>query len=149
MDCRVKPGNDEAAMTNLPALLPALPEIFLALGAIALIIYGAFAGERTANTINWVAFGLLIVTGLIVYCLPSGKLFTFGGGFIVDDFARVLKILALVGSAVTIVLARDYFAAERTSKFEFGILILLSTTGMMMLISAADLIALYLGLELM
>src|SRR3954466_16098709 len=149
MDCRVKPGNDEAAMNSLPALLPALPEIVLALGAMALVIYGAFAGERTANAINWAAFGLLILAGLAVVCLPSGKLVTFGGGFVVDDFARVLKILALAGSAVTIVLARDYFAAERGSKFEFGILILLSTTGMLMLISAADLIALYLGLELM
>src|SRR5262245_45341233 len=149
MDCRVKPGNDEAAMNTVPALLPALPEIVLALGAMALVVYGAFAGERTANTINWAAFGLLIVAGLIVLWLPSGKLVTFGGGFILDDFARVLKILALIGSAVTIVLARDYMAAERQEKFEFGILILLSTTGMLMLISAADLIALYLGLELM
>jgi NADH-quinone oxidoreductase subunit N len=99
--------------------------------------------------VNWAAFGLLIVAGLIVLWLPSGKLVTFGGGFILDDFARVLKILALIGSAVTIVLARDYMAVERQEKFEFGILILLSTTGMLMLISAADLIALYLGLELM
>src|SRR3954471_22224922 len=136
-------------MNSLPALLPALPEIVLALGAMALVIYGAFAGERTANTINWAAFGLLIVAGLVVIWLPSGKLVTFGGGFVLDDFARVLKILALTGSAVTIVLARDYMAVEGQEKFEFGILILLSTTGMLMLISAADLIALYLGLELM
>src|SRR3954471_23680091 len=136
-------------MNSLPALLPALPEIVLALGAMALVIYGAFAGERTANTINWAAFGLLIVAGLVVLWLPSGKLVTFGGGFVLDDFARVLKILALIGSAVTIVLARDYLASEKQEKFEFAILIMLSTTGMLMLISAADLIALYLGLELM
>src|SRR6476646_5877675 len=136
MDCRVEPCNDEAAMNGLPALLPALPDIVLALGALALVVYGAFAGERTTNTVNWAAFGLLIVAGLIVLWLPSGKLVTFGGGFVVDDFARVLKILALIGSAVTIVLARDYFAAERSDKFEFGILIVLSTIGMMMLISA-------------
>src|SRR5205814_8709504 len=53
------------------------------------------------------------------------------------------------GSAATIALARDYQAAGRQEKFEFAILLLLSTTGMLMLISAADLIALYLGLELM
>src|SRR3954467_12576629 len=134
---------------DLPALLPALPEIVLALGALALVVYGAFAGERTTNAVNWAAFGLLIVAGLIVLWLPSGKLVTFGGGFVVDDFARVLKILALAGSAVTIVLARDYLEREKQEKFEFAILILLSTTGMLMLISAADLIALYLGLELM
>jgi len=136
-------------MNGLPALLPALPEIVLALGAMALVLYGAYAGERTTNTINWAAFGLLIIAGFALLCLPSGKLVTFGGGFVVDDFARVLKILALAGSAVTIVLARDYFTAERGAKFEFGILIVLSTTGMLMLISATDLIALYLGLELM
>src|SRR6188768_4012293 len=136
-------------MNGLPALLPALPEIVLALGAMALVLYGAYAGERTTNTINWAAFGLLIIAGFALLCLPSGKLVTFGGGFVVDDFARVLKILTLAGSAVTIVLARDYFTAERGAKFEFGILIVLSTTGMLMLISATDLIALYLGLELM
>src|SRR5207247_5286176 len=85
----------------------------------------------------------------IIYSLPSGKLITFNGSFIVDDFARVLKILTLLGSAATIALARDYLANEKQAKFEFSILILLSTTGMLMLISAADLIALYLGLELM
>src|SRR3954469_24935088 len=136
-------------MNSLPALLPALPEIVLALGALALVAYGAFAGERAVQTVNWAAFGLLVLAGLIVSWLPSGKLVTFGGGFVLDDFARVLKVLALIGSAVTIVLARDYLAAERQEKFEFAILIVLSTIGMMMLISAADLIALYLGLELM
>jgi NADH-quinone oxidoreductase subunit N len=81
--------------------------------------------------------------------LPAGKLVTFNGSFVVDDFARVLKLLTLAGSAATIILARDYLAQEKQEKFEFSILILLSTTGMLMLISAADLIALYLGLELM
>ena len=87
-------------MSTVPSLLPALPEIVLAIGAMVLILYGAFAGERVTQTVNWAAFGLLIVAGLIVLCLPSGKLVTFGGGFILDDFARVLKILALIGSAV-------------------------------------------------
>src|SRR3982750_2443590 len=106
-------------MNSLPALLPALPEIVLALGAMALVIYGAFPGERTANTINWAAFGLLIVAGLVVFWLPSGKLVTFGGGFVVDDFARVLKILALAGSAVTIAMARGYFGPGGGGKFAF------------------------------
>src|ERR1043165_3504629 len=150
MDCRVKPGNDEAAMSPaaLPTLLPALPEIVLVLGAMALLMVGAYR-ERSVQLVNGCAFALLVIAALIVYALPSGRLVTFGGGFVVDDFARVLKILALAGSAVTIALARDYQAAERQEKFEFAILILLSTTGMLMLISAGDLIALYLGLELM
>src|SRR6266700_1417937 len=96
---------------DIAALLPALPEMVLAVGAMVLL--------------------------------------TFGGSFVVDDFARFLKLLALAGSAVAIFMSIDYLAVERQQKFEYAILILLSATGMLMLISAADLIALYLGLELM
>jgi NADH-quinone oxidoreductase subunit N len=132
----------------MPALLPALPEILLAVGAMALLMVGAYRAN-SVQLVNACAVILLVVAGAIILCLPAGKLVTFGGSFVVDDFARVLKLLTLAGSAATIILARDYLARERQEKFEFSILILLSTTGMLMLISAADLIALYLGLELM
>src|SRR5215212_2392057 len=135
-------------VVDMPTLLPALPEIVLVIGAMALLMLGAYR-EDSVQRVNGGAFVLLVLAALIVYALPAGKLVTFGGGFVVDDFARVMKILTLAGSATTIALARDYQAAERQEKFEFAILILLSTTGMLMLISAADLIALYLGLELM
>jgi NADH-quinone oxidoreductase subunit N len=136
-------------VTALPALLPALPEIVLAVGAMALLMLGAFRGEHTAVAINWLAIGLLVAAGAIVLWLPAGTLTTFGGSFIVDPFARFLKLLALTGSAGAILMSFDYLAREKQQKFEYPILILLSTTGMLMLISAADLIALYLGLELM
>ena len=81
--------------------------------------------------------------------LPAGKLTTFGGSFIVDDFARFLKILALIGSAATLILSTEFLADPSRRIFEYAILVLLSTLGMMVLISAGDLIMLYLGLELM
>jgi NADH-quinone oxidoreductase subunit N len=81
--------------------------------------------------------------------LPGDKLVTFGGSFVVDGFARFLKLLALTGSAAAILMSFNFLAAEKKQKFEYSSLILLSTVGMMMLISANDLIALYLGLELM
>jgi len=132
----------------MPALAPALPEIVLAVGAMALLMVGAYRAN-SVQLINACAVILLVVAGAIIAFLPPGKLVTFNGSFVVDDFARVLKLLTLAGSAATIILARDYLAREKQEKFEFSILILLSTTGMLMLISAADLIALYLGLELM
>jgi NADH-quinone oxidoreductase subunit N len=138
--------NDAAA---LPALLPALPEIVLAVGAMALLMLGAFRGEHTAVAVNWLAIVLLVAAGAITLWLPAGTLTTFGGSFIVDPFARFLKLLALTGSAGAILMSFDYLAFEKQQKFEYPILILLATTGMLMLISAADLIALYLGLELM
>jgi NADH-quinone oxidoreductase subunit N len=132
-----------------PALLPALPEIVLAVGAMLLLMVGAFRGERAASGIDGTAILLLVVTGLIVVWLPGDKLVTFGGSFVVDGFSRFLKLLALAGSAAAILMSLSFFAIEKKQKFEYSILILLSTAGMMMLISAADLIALYLGLELM
>ncbi len=138
--------NDVAA---LPALLPALPEIVLALGAMALLMLGAFRGEHTAVAVSWLAIALLVAAGAITLWLPAGTLTTFGGSFIVDPFARFLKLLALTGSAGAILMSFDYLAVEKQQRFEYPVLILLSTTGMLMLISAADLIALYLGLELM
>jgi NADH-quinone oxidoreductase subunit N len=133
----------------LPTLLPALPEIVLALGAMALLMVGAFRGEHTAVATNWLAIGLLVAAGAITLLLPDGTLTTFGGSFVVDPFARFLKLLALTGSAGAILMSFDYLAFEKQQRFEYPILILLSATGMLMLISAADLIALYLGLELM
>src|SRR6202158_5437047 len=140
------PMNDVFA---LPALLPALPEIVLAVGAMALLMLGAFRGEQTAVAVNWLAIVLLVAAGAITVWLPGGTLTTFGGSFIVDPFARFLKLLALTGSAGAILMSFDYLARENQQKFEYPILILLATTGMLMLISAADLIALYLGLGLM
>jgi len=130
-------------------LLPALPEIVLAVGAMVLLMLGAFRGERSAGAMNWLAILLLIGAGAIVVWLPAGKLIAFGGSFIVDPFARFLKLLALTGSATAILMSTSYLKVERQERFEYPILIVLSATGMLMLISAADLIALYLGLELM
>src|SRR5215475_9293908 len=134
---------------EIPALLPALPEIVLAIGAMLLLMVGAFRGEQATKGIEGAAILLLVLTGFIVVLLPAGKLVTFGGSFVVDGFARFLKLLALAGSAAAILMSSTYLALEKRETFEYSILILLSTTGMMMLISAADLIALYLGLELM
>jgi NADH-quinone oxidoreductase subunit N len=131
------------------ALLPALPELVLAIGAMALLLVGTFRATRRTTAIDVAAILLLIVAGVIVVLLPSGKLVTFGSSFTVDDFARFLKLLALTGSATAILMSFGYLAVESQARFEYSILILLSTTGMMMLISATDLIALYLGLELM
>ncbi len=134
---------------TLPALAPLLPEIVLGVGAMALLMIGAYRGERSARLTDVLSILLLIAAGVLVVLQPQGKLVTFGGSFIVDDFARFLKVLALTGSAAAILMSIDYAKREHEERFEYPVLIVLSTLGMLMLISAADLIALYLGLELM
>src|SRR6266480_1250087 len=130
-------------------LLPVLPELVLAAGAMVLLMLGAYRGQQTTSLVTGLAICLLVLTGVLELLLPTGKLTTFAGGFVVDDFARFLKILALIGSAATLVLSAEYLADPSRHIFEYSILVLLSTLGMMVLISAGDLIMLYLGLELM
>src|SRR5947209_16051496 len=133
----------------VPAVLPVLPEMVLAVGAMALLMFGVFRGERAASTVNWVAIALLVLVAMMVALLPQGRLTSFGGSFVLDDFARFMKVLALAGSAFAIMMLVGHVESQRQRRFEYAVLILLSTLGMMVLVSATDLIALYLGLELM
>jgi NADH-quinone oxidoreductase subunit N len=134
---------------TLTDLVPLLPEIILALGAMALLMLGVYRAPRTETLIDVLSIVLLLIAGAAVVLLPEGKSVAFGGSFIVDNFARFLKILAVAGSAAAILMSIDYDRREGQQRFEYSVLIVLSTLGMFMLISAADLIALYLGLELM
>ena len=136
-------------LSNVNALMPILPEIILACGAMLVLMAGAFSGERSGAVVNgWCIIILLVAAGFLL-SLPAGRYTLFGGSFIVDDYARFLKLLTLAGSAGALVLSLDFLTKEKLQKFEYGTLFLLSTLGMLMLISAGDLIALYLGLELM
>ncbi len=130
-------------------LLPVLPELVLAGGAMALLMVGAYRKADATKLVTGLAVCLLVLTGVLVLLLPAGKLTTFGGSFIVDDFARFMKVLALIGSATTLILSSEFLADPSRRIFEYSILVVLSTLGMMVLISAGDLIMLYLGLELM
>jgi proton-translocating NADH-quinone oxidoreductase, chain N len=134
---------------TLHGLLPVLPEIVLAVSAMALLMFGAAGGERSGGLINTSSILVLVAVFGIIASQPDGREVLFGGSFVVDDYARFLKMLAVAGSAGALLLSLDYLTQGRQQKFEYGVLFLLSTLGMMMLISAEDLIALYLGLELM
>jgi NADH-quinone oxidoreductase subunit N len=131
---------------SLPIILP---ELIIAAGALALVLLGALRGERSAWLVTEIAVGLLGVALVVVLASHRDKGVTFYGAFTDDAFARFMKALALVGSLATLLLSVDFMRNEKIGGFEFPILILLSTLGMMMLISASDFIALYLGLELM
>src|SRR3984957_5235392 len=134
---------------TLASIVPLLPEIILAIGAMALLMLGVYRTPRSETLIDALSIILLVIAGVAVVLLPEGKLVTFGGSFVVDNFARFLKVLAIAGSAAAILMSIDYDRREGQQRFEYSVLIVLSTLGMLMLISAADLIALYLGLELM
>jgi NADH-quinone oxidoreductase subunit N len=137
-------------MQQLQTFWPLYPELVLVLGAMALLMLGVFRPERDreAEAIGWVAILILGLAAWLVIRQPSGTQQLFDGAFVVDGFARFMKVLTLVASAAALILSFDYLRLARALKFEYPVLILLSTAGMLMMISANDLIALYLGLEL-
>ncbi len=131
---------------SLPVVMP---EFILFLGVLALILVGAWRGERSVWLVTEAAVALLGVALLVVLFDKRTEGVTFYGAFTNDGFARFMKALALIGSLVSLLLSLDFLKHHRYGGFEFPILLMLSTIGMMMLISASDFIALYLGLELM
>ncbi|HEU01206.1 NADH-quinone oxidoreductase subunit NuoN [Aurantimonas sp. C2-6-R+9] len=123
------------------------PELIMAGGAMVLLMIGVFAGERSAQTVTGLSVALIIIAGLwLVFVTPYGE--AFGGSFVLDPFAGFMKVLVLVGSAAAVIMSVGFAESERFNRFEFPVLIVLSTTGMMVMVSAGDLITLYLGLEL-
>jgi len=113
-----------------------------------MLMFGAFRGENSARFVSWLGVGVLIVAALLVLAGPVGTTLAFNGQFVVDDFAVFAKILLIVGAALALILAIPFNMREGIDQFEFPILIVLAVLGMMMMVSANDLISLYIGIEL-
>ncbi|WAX92808.1 NADH-quinone oxidoreductase subunit NuoN [Aminobacter sp. NyZ550] len=134
-----------------PELLSSLslsaPELIIALGALALLMIGVFSGERANSTVTGLAVALLVAAGawMLVFGHDGAG---YGTAFVSDAFARFMKFLTLLGAAVTLIMSVGFAKAEKFDKFEFPVLVLLATLGMLLMISANDMLALYLGLEL-
>jgi NADH-quinone oxidoreductase subunit N len=125
----------------------ALPELILSCGAMALLMLGVGTKRERGELVLWLAILILILAGIFV-ARGEGTQTLFHGSFIVDPFARVMKLLTLTGAAAALLMSVDYWRGSGGLKFEFPVLVLLASTGMMMMISANDLISLYVGLEL-
>ncbi|MGC2200852.1 MAG: NADH-quinone oxidoreductase subunit NuoN, partial [Stellaceae bacterium] len=132
----------------VPAIWLALPEIILAGAAMALLIFGAISGERSTRMVSWLAIAVLIIALVITELGGGERRLGFYGMFVTDAFALFMKGLVLLGSIVTILMGMRYNEDQGIARFEFPVLVLLATTGMMVMISANDLITLYVGLEL-
>jgi len=124
-----------------------VPEILLALGAMVLLIYGAFAGEHSGSQISGLSLALLVAAAIWLL-ITDERGTAMNGMFILDEFAWLMKLFVLLGSATAIVLSVSFLKRENIRAFEFSILVVLATIGMLVMVSANDLIALYLGLEL-
>lgn len=131
-------------------LMMALPELVLALGAILLMLVAAWGGQASTRLVSWASVAVLLGAGIALAGPASSGATAFDGLYRADAFAAFAKVLIFGAAAVSILIAPRFFA--RTSgddlRPEYPVLILLSACGMGMMVSAGDLLSLYVGLEL-
>jgi NADH-quinone oxidoreductase subunit N len=136
------------AAIDFPGLGPALPEVVLAAAAMALLVLGVLRGEGSTRLVSYLAIAALLLVLVFAHLEGGERRLGFYGMFVADAFGLFMKTLILAGSAVAILLALRYNETEGIARFEFPVLVMLATTGMMVMVSANDLITLYVGLEL-
>ncbi|RJE85271.1 NADH-quinone oxidoreductase subunit NuoN [Paracoccus onubensis] len=127
-----------------------LPELLLAIYALVALLAGAYFGkDAIAKPIMWATVAALLLAGLYIGLgnQPAQRT-AFYGMFIDDSFARFAKVTILVSAAAVLAMSADYMMRRGLMRFEYPILITLAAIGMMMMVSAGDLLSLYLGLEL-
>ncbi|WP_421786730.1 NADH-quinone oxidoreductase subunit NuoN [Hyphobacterium sp.] len=127
------------------------PEVILAVGAMALLMLGVYIKDhgRAAGLVAPLTAGLLVVAALAAaFLVPGEGGQAFGGAFIFDPLALFSKIAIFGAAAIALLFAVPYLKSERLARFEYFVLIALAALGMSMMVSANDLIALYMGVEL-
>jgi NADH-quinone oxidoreductase subunit N len=126
-----------------------LPEIVLAGYAMAALLVGVYTTkDKLAPTLVWATAGLFVALALFVGLGGAGERLVFNGLFVDDPFARFAKVTILLSAAAVLAMSQDYMARRDLLRFEYPILITLAVVGMMVMVSSADLITLYMGLEL-
>lgn len=133
-----------------PDLYPAAPEIFLVAMACGILLVDAFLGQ----TQRWITAALTLITlvgcALITYWTMDGQVvLTFSNMFVDDLLADFLKLVLYLAVIIVIIYSRDYLVARNLDKGEYYLLVLFATLGMMVMISAAHFLTIYLGLELL
>ncbi|TDI63575.1 MAG: NADH-quinone oxidoreductase subunit NuoN [Alphaproteobacteria bacterium] len=135
-------------MSMIPNLAPALGEIILAIGAMALLIAAVVLKNLTVSKLNKASAMLILIALLPVLLWQGGTEVTFGGSFIQDGFAVFMKTIVMLAAAAALLMSSQYLKLKGIKALEFPILMVLATLGMMMMISASTLLSLYMGLEL-
>ena len=126
-----------------------LPEFVLAVFAMGALLFGVYTSkDKIAPMLVWATSGLFLALALYIGFGSAGERAAFGGLFVDDPFARFAKVTILLSAAAVLVMSQDYMSRRGLLRFEFPILVALATVGMMVMVSAGDLMTLYMGLEL-
>jgi NADH-quinone oxidoreductase subunit N len=126
-----------------------LPEILLSLYAMLGLLFAVYTTkDKLGGLLVWLTAILFVVLAAWIGLMGEGTRVAFGGMFIEDSFARFAKVAILLSAAAVLVMSEGYMRARNLLRFEYPMLIALAAVGMMMMVSAGDLMALYMGLEL-
>ena len=126
-----------------------LPELVLSLFAMGALVFAVYTGkDRMASMLTWATSAVLVAVGVWIGISGDGTQVAFGGMFVDDGFARFAKVVILLSAAAVLMMSEGYMKARGLLRFEYPMLIALAAVGMMMMVSAGDLMALYMGLEL-
>jgi NADH-quinone oxidoreductase subunit N len=126
-----------------------LPEIVLALFAMFALLAAVYTGkDKLGVPLVWATGGLMAALAIWIATTGQGTNVAFNGMFVDDGFARFAKVTILLSAAAVLVMSQDYMARRDLLRFEYPLLVALAAVGMMMMVSAGDLMALYMGLEL-
>ena len=129
-------------------LIPLLPEIFLAITGMGLLLVGAFHGNETTRVICWTSAIGALISGILMFNLSWDTQVVLNGMFKLDQFAMIMKLIILTGLVASLALSVRYLIQQDIARFEYPILMVFATIGMMLMVSANNLLALYVGLEL-
>jgi NADH-quinone oxidoreductase subunit N len=135
---------------DLTDILPALPEMLLATLALVLVLVAAYGGEGASNArrVTRIALGGIVLALALIWSATTGDETAFGGMFRADSFADYMKILVLLGTFGALYMSITPLAKDDINKPEFALLVMLALVGMMLMISANDLMSLYMAVEL-
>ncbi len=129
-------------------LFHALPELVLVIGAMALLITGVFAGDKYFREISYASVTLLSVAAALAIFGPAPPTESiFDGAFRIDAFSTFCKVIIYISAALAILMSERFLADEKVGRFEYPVLIVLAVFGMSLMVSATDLISLYMGVE--
>ncbi|MCW5887772.1 MAG: NADH-quinone oxidoreductase subunit N, partial [Anaerolineales bacterium] len=129
-------------------LMTALPIVFLVVWACVLLLVVVFAGRRPGLLPALSLAGLLLTAYLLVSQMGL-QADAFGGMFVTDGFSIFINLVLILGGVLSVALSYDYIQRMQIAKPEYYVLVLFSISGMMLMASAADLIIVFLGLELL
>ncbi|WP_294136327.1 NADH-quinone oxidoreductase subunit NuoN [Sphingobium sp.] len=135
-------------MIDSASLLAVLPELILTAGGLILMLVAAFGGDGTARIVNALSVLTLIVAGVALSCSLAHGPDAFGGLVRADAFSVYAKALIYAAAAAAILLAPRFFSTDSALRPEYPILILFAAIGMGMMVSAGDMLTLYVGLEM-